>query len=46
MLNVHLQLVTDQVVANLNKKYDEDIIAYDKGEAHMTHFADIISESL
>lgn len=46
MLNVHLQLVTDQVVANLNKKYDEDIIAYDKGQAHMTHFADIISESI
>jgi len=46
MLNTHLQLVTDQVVANLNKKYEEDIVAYDKGQAHMTHFADVISESI
>ena len=46
MLHKHLQFVTDQVVARLNKDWKADITAYDKGEDHMIHFADIISDGL
>lgn len=46
MLHKHLQFVTDQVVARLNKDWKADITAYDKGEDHMIHFADIISEGI
>ena len=42
----HLQLVTDQAVARLNKNWAADIDAYDKGEDHMLMFADIISEGI
>lgn len=42
MLYTHLQLVTDQVVARLNKDWKKDIEAYDKNEDHMINFADII----
>ncbi|MPM66972.1 hypothetical protein SDC9_113886 [bioreactor metagenome] len=46
MLHKHLQYVTDQVVARLNKDWNEDIQAYDKGEDHMIMFADIIADGL
>ena len=42
----HLQFVTNQVVARLNKNWAADIDAYDKGEDHMLMFADIISEGI
>ncbi|WP_434799391.1 hypothetical protein [Terrisporobacter vanillatitrophus] len=46
MLHKHLQYVTDQVVAKLNKDWNADIQAYDKGEDHMIMFADIITDGL
>lgn len=46
MLYKHLQFVTDQVVARLNKDWSGDISAYDKGEDHMISFADIITDGI
>lgn len=42
----HLQLLTEQVVSMLKKNWNGDIQAYDKGEAHMLMFADIISKGI
>lgn len=46
MLHTHLALVTDQVVSRLNKDWKADIAAYDKGEDHMIHFADILIDGI
>lgn len=46
MLYKHLQLTTTEVLSRLNKNWDADIVSYDKGEQHMLHFADIISEGI
>lgn len=46
MLHKHLKFVTDQVIARLNKDWQTDINSYDKGEEHMIHFADIISDGI
>ncbi len=43
MLYTHLKLLTDQVVARLGNDWKADINAYDKGETHMIHFADILA---
>jgi len=46
MLHKHLELVTSQVVARINKNWKADVDAYDKGEDHMIKFADVISDGL
>lgn len=46
MLHKHLQFVTDQVVARLNKDWNADVAAYDKGENHMIMFADMIADGI
>lgn len=46
MLHKHLQLLTDQVVARLNSNWKADIDAYDKGEKHMIHFAEILADGI
>lgn len=46
MLYKHLQFVTDQVVARINKDWNADIEAYDKGEDHMIMFADVITDGI
>ena len=46
MLHKHLQFVTDQVVARLNKDWNSDVAAYDKGENHMIMFADMIANGI
>lgn len=46
MLDQHLQFVTDQVVARLKGDWKADINAYDKGEEHMIHFADMLSDAI
>ena len=46
MLYKHLQFITEQVVARLNKDWSADIDAYDKGEDHMIMFADIITDGI
>jgi len=46
MLHKHLEFVTNQAVARLNKNWKTDIEAYDKGEDHMIMFADMLSEGI
>lgn len=46
MLHKHLDFVTAQAVARLNKDWKADINAFDKGEDHMIMFADIIVDGI
>ena len=46
MLHKHLEFVTAQVVARINKNWKADVEAYDKGEDHMIKFADVLSEGI
>ena len=46
MLHKHLEFVTAQVAARLNKNWKADIEAYDKGEEHMIKFADVLSDGI
>ena len=46
MLYTHLQFVTDQVVARLKGDWKADIEAFDKGEDHMIHFANILADGI
>jgi hypothetical protein len=46
MLFVHLDLTTKEVVARLNSDWSKDIAAFDRGEAHMLKFADVLSDGI
>ena len=46
MLHKHLDFVTAQVVARINKDWKADVDNYDKGEIHMIEFADVISNGI
>jgi hypothetical protein len=46
MLQKHLDLLTDQVVARLKKDWKGDIAASDKGTEHMLMLADTLSEGI
>lgn len=46
MLHKHLEFVTDQVVARIKKDWSADVESYDKGEEHMTKFANTITEGI
>ena len=46
MLRKHLEFLTNQVVARINKNWKADVDAYDKGEDHMIKFADVLSEGI
>ena len=46
MLYKHLDFITEQVTARLNKDWKADIDAYDKGEDHMIMFADMIVDGI
>ncbi|GFZ33076.1 hypothetical protein CSC2_36020 [Clostridium zeae] len=46
MLHKHLEFVTAQVVARLNKDWKADITAFDKGEDHMIMFSDILIDGI
>lgn len=46
MLHKHLELVTNEAIARINKNWTADIEAYDKGEDHMIMFADMLSEGI
>jgi len=46
MLHKHLDFVTAQVVARINKDWKADVDNYDKGETHMIKFADMISNGI
>ena len=46
MLHKHLEFVTNQVVARINKNWKADVDAYDKGEDHMIKLAGVLSEGI
>nr|WP_240968130.1 glycosyltransferase [Paenibacillus aquistagni] len=46
LMYVHLQLLTDQVVARLKKDWKADIAAFDKGEEHIIKLADTLTEGI
>ncbi|RNB79911.1 glycosyltransferase [Brevibacillus nitrificans] len=46
MLHTHLQLVTDVLDARLNKDWDADFTAFDKGIDHIWRVADVISDGV
>lgn len=46
MLYKHLEFVTAQAVARLNKDWKGDITAFDEGEEHMIMFADVLSDGI
>ena len=46
MLQMHLELLTRQIVARLNQDWVGDVRAYDEGVAHMMMFADVLTEAL
>ena len=46
MLHKHLEFVTAQVVARLNKDWKADISSHDKGEDHMIMFADTLTDGI
>lgn len=46
MLHEHLQFVTDQAVARLNKDWKAEIESYDKAQEHMINFTDVLSNGI
>lgn len=46
LLHKHLQLLTDAVVARVNKDWKADIKAYDQGVDHIIKLADTISDGI
>ncbi|OGT06937.1 MAG: hypothetical protein A2103_05495 [Gammaproteobacteria bacterium GWF2_41_13] len=46
MLLMHLDLTTGEVTARLQKDWNSDIDFFDKGQAHMLKFADVLSEGI
>lgn len=46
MLHKHLDSITAQVVARINKDWKADVDNYDKGEDHMIKFADMLSDGI
>jgi len=46
MLYVHLALTTTEVVSRIKKDWTSDIEAYDKGQAHMLMFADVLTDGI
>ncbi len=45
-LDMHLQMVTEQVVAAMKKDYAAEIAAYDKGAQHMLALADTLAAGI
>jgi hypothetical protein len=46
MLYMHLKLITDGVVAKLNKDWRANIEALDKNEEHLLHMSDFLAEGM
>ncbi len=46
MLYIHLELVTDDLTASIEKEWDERIVAIDEGITHIILMADAISEGV
>ena len=46
MMETHLATTTKEVVARLNKKWDEDVTAFDEVYTHILQMADALSERI
>nr|WP_249414150.1 glycosyltransferase [Alteribacter keqinensis] len=46
LLYMHLKLVADIVTARVNKDWDADILAFDKGEDHIIVLADALTDGI
>ena len=46
MMAAHLATTTKEVVARMNKKWDEDTAAFDEAYAHILHMSDALSEGI
>lgn len=45
-MNMHLETTTREVVARLQRKYDDDVAAFDAVYEHILHMADVLSDGL
>jgi hypothetical protein len=45
-LRTHLQLTSDEVVARLQGRWEDDVATYDKVHDHALHLADLLSQGL
>ena len=45
-MNKHLSTTTDEVVARLNKNWDDDVRAFDTVYDHILHMADALSDGI
>ncbi len=46
MMTMHLQTTPEEVVARLNKKWDEDVAAFDAVYNHILMMADAFSDGI
>ncbi|NRG47278.1 glycosyltransferase [Bacillus sp. CRN 9] len=46
LLDMHLNLITEDVVARLSKDWEASVVALDKGIDHIIEFADVLSNGL
>ncbi|WP_445491326.1 glycosyltransferase [Niallia sp. 03133] len=46
LMYTHLKLVTDEVTGRLQKDWDADILAFDKGEDHIIMMADALADGI
>jgi hypothetical protein len=46
MMNKHLSTTTDEVVARLNKRSDDDVRAFDAVYDHILHMSDALSDGI
>lgn len=46
MMQMHLATTTREVVARLNKKWDEDVTAFDEVHAHILTMSDAPSDGI
>jgi hypothetical protein len=46
MMAAHLATTTKEVVARLNKKWDEDVAAFDEVYTHILHMSDALSDGI
>jgi hypothetical protein len=46
MMNKHLSTTTDEVVARLNKKWDDDVRAFDAVYDHILHMSDALADGI
>jgi hypothetical protein len=45
-MHMHLNLTTEEAVAHLQGRWDDDVAAYDKVHRHILHMSDLLSDGL